>query len=122
VARADKTPKRHKLRIRSGDQVQVMAGKDRGKHGRVLRVDRVNERVYVEGLNMVKRAIRPQASTGSLYPGTEGQLGGVIEREGPVHISNVMLLDGKGKPTRVRIEREGSKRSRIAVRSGAAID
>jgi large subunit ribosomal protein L24 len=75
--------KRRALRIRSGDQVRVMAGKDRGKSGRVLRVEPAKQRLYVEGLNMVKRHIRPQhpTSRSSAIPGTEGQLGGVIERE-----------------------------------------
>jgi large subunit ribosomal protein L24 len=115
--------KRRTLKIRSGDHVQVMAGKDRGKSGRVLRVQATKERLYVEGLNMVKRHIRPKPTpTGSTYRGPEGQLGGVIEVEGPIHISNVMLLDPKGHPTRVRIEREGGTRVRVAKSSGARLD
>jgi large subunit ribosomal protein L24 len=117
------TSKRRKLKIRSGDQVQVIAGKDRGKRGRVLRVEPARERVYVEGLNMVKRHIRREAPrSNQLTPGTEGQLAGVIDTEAAIHISNVMLLDSKGQPTRVGIEREGKQRSRVAKRSGAAID
>jgi large subunit ribosomal protein L24 len=124
MARATKAQRRRPMKIRAGDSVRVIAGKDRGKNGRVLRVDPVRQRVYVEGLNMVKRHVRPRpASRGATYPGTEGQLAGVIEREGPVHISNVMLLDPKGgQPTRVRIERTGGRRSRVARRSGTAID
>jgi large subunit ribosomal protein L24 len=124
MARVAPGSRRRTLKIRSGDQVRVIAGKDRGKNGRVLRVEPAKERLYVEGLNMVKRHIRPQApSRGGLTPGTERQLAGVIEREGPIHISNVMLLDPKGgQPTRVRIEREGGKRSRVATRSGTAFD
>jgi large subunit ribosomal protein L24 len=115
--------KRRALKIRSGDHVKVMAGKDRGKSGRVLRVEPAQERLYVEGLNMVKRHIRPKATpSGSPYPGAEGQLGGVIEREGPIHISNVMLLDPKGHPTRVRIERESGTRFRVAKSTGARLD
>ena len=122
MARATAT-RRRRLKIRSGDHVKVMAGKDRGKSGRVLRVEPTKERLYVEGLNMVKRAVRPQKTPrGSTYPGAEKQLGGVIEREGPIHISNVVLLDSKGRPTRVRIDRSSGKRSRVAVRSGAIID
>ena len=117
------TPKRRTLKIRSGDQVKVTAGKARGKTGRVLRVDPTKERVVVEGLNMVKRHIRPKApASGNAYPGTENQLGGVIEVEGPIHISNVMLLDSKGHPTRVRIEREDGARIRVAKSSGARLD
>jgi large subunit ribosomal protein L24 len=115
--------KRQSLKIRSGDHVKVIAGKDRGKQGRVLRVEPSKNRVYVEGLNMAKRHVRPRANTGSSpIPGTEGQLGGVIDIEGPIHISNLMLLDPKGQPTRVRIQRESGKRTRIAARSGAAIE
>ena len=102
--RAQIATKRRTLNIRSGDQVQVIAGKDRGKSGRVLRVEPERERVYVEGLNMIKRHTRPQQVARA--PRAKRRLGGVIEREGPIHVSNVMLLDPKGKPTRVRIERE----------------
>jgi large subunit ribosomal protein L24 len=118
-----RTPKRRSLKIRSGDQVKVMAGKDRGKSGRVLRVEPPKERLYVEGLNMIKVHVRPrQSRSTSPLPGTEGQLGGVIEREGPIHISNVMLLDPKGQPTRVRIEREGGARVRVAKSTGVKLD
>jgi large subunit ribosomal protein L24 len=115
-------PKRRSLKIRSGDRVQIMSGKDRGKSGRVLRVDPAKERVYVEGLNMIKRATRPQQAAGTSSQ-TAAQLGGIIEREGPIHISNVMLLDAKGKPTRVGIERgENGERVRVAKSSGARLD
>jgi len=124
-ARAATAPKRGRLKIRSGDQVQVMSGKDRGKSGRVLRVEPAKERLYVEGLNMAKRHMRPkQLRDTSAFGGAGGSVGGgVIEREGPIHISNVMLLDPKGgRPTRVRIERDGGNRSRVAKRSGTTID
>ena len=114
--------KRRALKIRSGDHVKVTAGKDRGKTGRVLRVEPAKERVYVEGLNMVKRHTRPRQRSSSSYPGTEGQLAGVIEREGAIHISNVMLLDGKGHPTRIGVEREDGKRFRVAKSTGARLD
>ncbi len=101
---------------------QVISGKDRGKSGRVLRVEPAKERVYVEGLNMIKRATRPQQAAGTSSQ-TAAQLGGIIEREGPIHISNVMLLDAKGKPTRVGIERgEQGGRFRVAKSSGARLD
>jgi large subunit ribosomal protein L24 len=111
--------KRHTLKIRSGDRVQVISGKDRGKTGRVLRVEPTKERVYVEHLNMVKRHTRPQQVAGAQ---SEQQLGGVIEREGPIHISNVMLLDAKGAPTRVAIDRTGGERVRVAKSTGARLD
>ena len=111
--------KRRTLKIRSGDQVAVIAGKDRGKSGRVLRVEPKRERVYIEGLNMVKRHTRPHPVAGAQ---TQAALGGVIEREGPIHISNVMLLDAKGKRTRVGISREDGARVRVAKTSGAKLD
>jgi len=102
-------------RIRTDDEVIVISGKDRGKRGKVLRVDPTKERVFVEGLNIVKRHQRPSQAT--------GQGGGVIEREGPIHISNVMLVDPKeGKPTRLGIEVEDGRHFRIARRSGARLD
>ncbi len=104
-------------RIRTDDEVIVISGKDRGKTGKVLRTDPKKERVYVEGLNIVKRHQRPtQTASGQ-------QAGGVIEREGPIHVSNVALIDPKdGKPTRVGIEIADGKRLRIAKRSGARLD
>jgi large subunit ribosomal protein L24 len=119
MGRSAVVTKRRTLKIRSGDQVKVTAGKDRGKSGRVLRVEPTKERVFVEGLNMVKRHTRPQQIAGAQ---SQQQLGGVIEREGPIHVSNVMLLDAKGQPTRVRIEREDGKRVRVAKSSGARLD
>jgi large subunit ribosomal protein L24 len=121
MARTVTASARRTLKVRSGDRVQVMAGKDRGKQGRVLRVEPDKERIYVEGLNMVKRHTRPQQQLSD----TQGQqtAGGVIEREGPIHASNVMLLDPKDeKPTRIGIERENGKRFRVAKRSGTRLD
>ncbi len=120
---ASKPKRRNKLKIHSDDHVRVTGGKDRGKTGKVLRVEPTKERLYVEGLNMVKRAVRPQVNqSSSTLPGTEGQLGGVIEREGPIHVSNVVLLDAKGNPTRVRIERKNGTRVRVAKSTGAELD
>jgi len=105
-------------KIKRDDTVLVLAGKDRGKTGKVLRVDPARSRVYVEGLNMIKRHTRPSA-----IPGAPNAAGGVIEREGPIHISNVMLIDPKdSKPTRVGIVRENGKRFRVAKRSGEKLD
>jgi large subunit ribosomal protein L24 len=111
--------KRATMKVRKGDHVKVIAGKDRGKTGRILRVQPDRERVYVEGLNMVKRHTKPSQVAGAQ---SDQQLGGVIEREGPIHVSNVMLLDGKGTPTRVRIEREDGHRFRVAKTTGARLD
>jgi large subunit ribosomal protein L24 len=108
------------LRIKTGDEVVVTGGKDRGKKGRVLRVEPGKNRLYVEGLNMVKRHQRPQQVAGAQRA---EQVGGVIEREGPIHMSNVMLLDPRdGKATRLGIEISDGKRYRIARRSGTRLD
>jgi|CZKG01.1.fsa_nt_gi large subunit ribosomal protein L24 len=114
-----KTSARRHLKIRKGDNVEVISGKDRGKSGRVLRVDPDRERLYVEGLSMVKRHTRPSQVAGAQ---SETAMGGVIEREGPIHVSNVMLLDAKGQRTRVRIEREDGNRYRVAKSTGARLD
>jgi large subunit ribosomal protein L24 len=99
----------------------VISGKSKGRTGRVLRVDVKNQRVYVEGANIVKRHQRP-TTLRDTQRGSQVS-GGVIEKEGPIHISNVMLLDPKsGDPTRVRVSREGGQRKRIAARSGEPID
>jgi large subunit ribosomal protein L24 len=107
-------------RIKAGDDVIVVGGKDRGKKGKVLRVEPRKDRLYVEGLNLVKRHQRPQQVAGAQRA---EQVGGVIEREGPIHISNVMLVDPKdGKPSRMGIEIEDGKRYRLARRSGTRLD
>ncbi|MBX5469882.1 MAG: 50S ribosomal protein L24 [Thermoleophilaceae bacterium] len=108
------------MKIRRDDMVKVIAGKAKGRTGRVLRVDPKRERVYVEGVNMVKRHQRPRTLADTQRG---GEVGGVIEQEGPIHVSNVMLLDPKtNEPTRVRIERRDGRRVRIAAKSGEAID
>jgi large subunit ribosomal protein L24 len=107
-------------KIRSGDNVQVMSGKDAGKRGRVLRVEPRRNRLYVEGLNMVKRHQRPRSLKDTQRG---GQVGGVIEKEGPIHISNVMILDPKDdRPTRIGIERGGEGgRERVTRRSSSKL-
>ena len=101
-------------RIRTDDEVVVISGKDKGKTGRVVEVDPAKQRVFVEGLNIVKRHQRP-------LPGST-QPGGVIEKPGPIHISNVALVDPKdGKPTRTRVEDRDGRRVRVGVRSGEVI-
>jgi large subunit ribosomal protein L24 len=104
------------MRIRTDDQVVIIAGKDAGKTGRVVRTDPKRRRVYVENLNIVKRHERPR-SQGDLK---NAQAGGIVEKEGPIDVSNVMLLDPKdNKPTRVGVRvDEGGKRVRYAKRTG----
>jgi large subunit ribosomal protein L24 len=108
------------MKIRRDDMVKVISGKDRGKTGRVLRVDRANQRVYVEGVGIRKRHIRPRTVRDTQR---QQEIGGVVESEGPIHVSNVMLIDPKsGDATRVGVRREGGRRVRIAKRTGTEID
>lgn len=102
------------IRVKKDDQVVVIAGKDKGAKGRILRVLREEDRVIVEGVNRVKRHTKPTPKNPS---------GGIIEKEAPIHISNVMLLDAKtDQPTRVRFETKDGKKVRVAVKSGSTID
>jgi large subunit ribosomal protein L24 len=108
------------LKIRRDDTVRVIAGKDKGRTGRVLRVDPAKQRVYVEGANIIKRHTRPRTLRDTQRA---QELGGIVEKEGPIHVSNVMLIDpDSGEPTRVGVKREGGRRVRVAKRSGKEID
>jgi large subunit ribosomal protein L24 len=109
------------LRIRRDDTVVVISGKDRGKTGKVLSADPTNQRVVVEGVNVVKRHQRPNPTAA---PGSPASLGGVVESERGIHVSNVMLLDPKtNQPTRVGVKRDENGRAvRVARRSGQQID
>ena len=101
--------------VRRGDTVGVIAGRERGKRGKVLRVVTDKNRVVVEKVNMIKKHQRPTQKV---------RQGGIIEREGPIHLSNVMLLDPtSGKPTRIgmRVLSDG-KKARVARKSGETID
>lgn len=103
-----------KLNIRKGDTVKVIAGDSKGQQGKVLSVNKATNRVIVEGLNMVSKHTKPNATN------TEG---GIIKKEAPMHISNVMLIDPKsGKATRVgRKQDEAGKLVRVAKNSGEVI-
>jgi large subunit ribosomal protein L24 len=108
------------LKIRRDDTVRIIAGKDRGRTGRVLRVDPRAQKVYVEGANIVKRHMRPRTLRDTQRA---QELGGIVEKEGPIHVSNVMLIDpDSGEPTRVGVKREGNRRVRVAKGSGKEID
>ncbi|WP_026174189.1 50S ribosomal protein L24 [Effusibacillus pohliae] len=103
------------MHVKKGDQVIVIAGKDKGKKGKILEAYPSEGRVLVEGVNIIKRHTRPNAA----YP-----QGGIIEREAPIHASNVMVLDPKtGEPTRIgkKILKDGSK-VRYAKKSGEVLD
>jgi large subunit ribosomal protein L24 len=108
------------MRVRKDDEVIVIGGKERGKRGKVIRTDPKKGFVYIEHLNMIKRHQRPR-SVKDAQKG--GEVGGIIEKEGPIHVSNVMLLDPEdNKPTRVKVDRSGGKRKRLAARTGRDLD
>ena len=102
-------------RLRKNDEVVVIAGRDKGARGRILKVLLEQERVIVEGVNRVKRHMKPSPRMPE---------GGIIEKEMPIHVSNVMPLDTKAdKPTRVRAGKDkDGKKVRIAARSGTVLD
>lgn len=105
---------RHKTYLKQGDTVRVISGAHKGRVGKVLRVMHKQNRVLVERINVVKRHQRPNA---------QYRQGGIIEKEAPLHISNVQLVVGKEQePTRVRREGEGRAKARIAVKTGERID
>ncbi len=104
---------RTKMKIRKGDNVVVTTGRDKGKSGSVLRVFPTENRLLVQGVNMVKRHTKPRA----------GQQGGIVEKENPIHASNVALSDPKdNKPTRVGFKIVDGRKVRFARRSGEIID
>ena len=102
-----------KFKIRKGDIVSVIAGKDKGKQGKVLEMLVDDHRVRVEGINRVKRHTKPN---------NKNPQGGIFEKEAPIHISNVMLLDSKsGKPARVRVVRKEKGSVRVFKKSGSEL-
>jgi large subunit ribosomal protein L24 len=108
------------VKIRRDDTVRIIAGKDKGRTGRVLRVDPRKERVYVEGANIIKRHTRPRTLRDTQRA---QELGGIVEKEGPIHVSNVMLVEVEtNEPTRVGITREGGRRRRISKKTGKEIE
>jgi len=100
-------------KIKKGDRVQVLAGKDKGRQGNVLKVLPKEDRVVVEGLNLVQRHTRPTQSDPQ---------GGIKSKEAALHISNVAIVDSKGKPTRVGFRVEGDKKVRVAKTTGEVIN
>ncbi len=99
-------------KIKVGDTVRVMAGKDKGKEGKIKEIDHKNGKVLVEGINMIKRHSKPSA---------QNQTGGIIEKEAPIDISNVMYVH-KGKPTRIGFKEVDGKKVRFAKSTGDVID
>jgi large subunit ribosomal protein L24 len=110
-----------RLKVRKGDRVKVIAGKSAGHVGSVLRTDPPNQKVWVEGANVQKRHTKPRTLR-DVQRG--GQVGGIIEAEGPIHVSNVMLIDpSSNQPTRIGLRRDDEgRRVRVAKRSGKDID
>ena len=102
-------------KIKKGDKVQVLAGRDKGKRGDVIRVVPEENRAFVQGVNMVKKHQKPQGM---------GKPGGIVEKEGPIDVSNLALLDPKSdKPTRVGFKvLEDGRKVRVAKASGEVID
>ncbi|HCC56587.1 MAG TPA: 50S ribosomal protein L24 [Solibacterales bacterium] len=100
--------------LKKDDMVKVIAGKDKGKTGRVLEVIRDKGRVLVEHVGMVKRHTRPNPA--------KQIKGGIAEREGSIHVSNVMLMTAGGVATRVGIKVEGNRRTRVARKTGEPLD
>jgi large subunit ribosomal protein L24 len=102
-----------KLKVKKGDKVVVITGRDKGKSGEILKVLREENRVIVQGVNLAKRHQKQSMS----------QEGGIVQKELAIHVSNVALLDPKSdKPTRVGYKMDGERKIRIARRSGEALD
>ena len=100
------------MRIKKGDMVQIIAGKDKGKSGKIIAINHKKGVVYVEGLNMITKHTKPSMAN---------QQGGIIHQEGPIDASNVMYLH-KGKATRVGFKMDGDKKVRFAKSTGDVID
>jgi len=106
--------KKAKIKIKRNDKVLVIAGKSKGKTGRVLRVIVDKQRVLVEGVSMIKKHVKPNPQ--------RNIAGGILEQEAPIHISNVMLVDSEGNKTRVGYHVAEGKKTRIARTNGVAIE
>ena len=100
------------MKIKKGDMVKVIAGKDKDKEGKVIAVDKKDGRVLVEGVNMLTKHTKPSMAN---------QNGGIIHQEGPIDASNVMYLH-KGEATRIGFKMDGDKKVRVAKKTGEVID
>jgi large subunit ribosomal protein L24 len=106
------TNKMTKLKIKSGDTVQILSGDHKGSEGKVVKVLIDKNKAIVEGLNMVKKHTKPSA---------QNPQGGIVEKEAPIHISNLSLLTKKGETTRVGFKLEGDKKVRFSKKSNEVI-
>lgn len=100
------------MKIKKGDMVRVISGSDKDNEGKVIAVDRKKNKVYVEGVHLIKKHMKPSMAN---------QTGGIVEQEGPIDISNVMLLVD-GQTTRVGFKMDGDKKVRYAKKTGKVID
>ena len=101
-----------KFKIKSGDTVQVIAGDHKGTEGKVLKVLKDKNKAIIEGVNMVKKHTKPSA---------QNPQGGIVEKEAPIHLSNLSLLTSKGETTRVSYKMEGDKKVRFSTKSNEVI-
>jgi large subunit ribosomal protein L24 len=102
----------NKTKLKKDDQVMVIAGREKGKTGRVLRIDLKKGRVLVEGVNMVKKAVRKK---------NQNDRGGIMDVEAPLHLSNVQLMTKAGKNTRATFKIEDGKKTRVSAKTGEAL-
>jgi large subunit ribosomal protein L24 len=102
----------HKYKIKKDDTVEVIAGKDKGKRGRILKIVRDKDRVVVEGVNIVKKAQKRK---------TQNDRGGIVEIEAALHSSNVMIVCKKCGPTRIGYKLEGTTKTRVCKKCGEAL-
>lgn len=101
-----------KLKIKSGDTVRVIAGDHKGLEGRIVKIIKDKNKVIVEGINMIKKHMKPSA---------QSPQGGIVEKEAPIHISNLSLLTSNGETTRVGFKTEGDKKVRFSKKSNEVI-
>ena len=104
--------KMKKLKIKTGDTVKIIAGDQRGAEGKVLKLLRSDNKAIVEGINMIKKHMKPSA---------QSPQGGIVEKEAPIHISNLSLLTSKGEVSRVGYRMDGDKKVRFAKKSNEVI-
>jgi|UniRef100_A0A7C3HVT4 large subunit ribosomal protein L24 len=102
----------HKFKLKRDDTVQIIAGKDKGKRGKILKILRDKDRVVVEGANIVKKAMKRKS---------QQDRGGIVELEAPIHISNVMIVCKKCGPTRIGFKLEGETKVRVCKKCGEAL-
>jgi large subunit ribosomal protein L24 len=101
-----------KFKIKTGDTVKVIAGENKGQEGKVLKVLQDSDKVIVESVNMIKKHLKPSA---------QNPQGGIQEKEAPIHVSNVALMDKDGNPTRIRFEVQDGKKVRVSTKTNEVI-